>query len=143
MTRNDDPLALIAEDVPQFSDEQAIAFLYERYGLNASVRSLVSERDQNFQLQVADGRRFVLKIANTAEPHDVTDFQIQALIHIAHHVAEHGTPISAPEVLQTLDGSSHTMLAAPDGEHFARVVSYVEGVPVGDRHPTASGRFHR
>ena len=134
----DDPLASIAEEVPQFSDDDAISFVRERYGLDVSVRSLVSERDQNFQLRAADGRQFVLKIASGAEPHEVTDFQIQALIHIARYVADHGTPINAPEVLLTLDGKSHAMLAAADGEHVARVVSYVDGEPVGDRQPTTA-----
>lgn len=134
----DDPLASIAEEVPQFSDEHAISIVREHYGLDVSVRPLVSERDQNFQLQVADGRQYVLKIASRAEPHEVTDFQIQALLHIARFVADHDAPISAPEVLQTLAGRSHIMLAAPAGEHVARVVSYVAGEPVGDRQPTAA-----
>jgi len=137
MTTNEDPLALIAEDVPQFRDEEAISIVRERYGLDVSVRSLVSERDQNFQLLTSDGRQFVLKIANTAEPREVTDFQVKALIHIADFVAENGTPISAPEVLMTHGGESQTLLDTPKGQHVARVVSYVEGEPIGDRSPTA------
>lgn len=136
MTSRDDPLALIAEDVPQFSDEEAVSVVRERYGLDVTVRSLVSERDQNFQLLTSDGQQFVLKIASKAELHEVTDFQIQGLVHIAGYVAKRSAPISAPKVLETLDGQSHTMLAAPNGEHMARVVSYVDGQPIGDRVPT-------
>jgi Ser/Thr protein kinase RdoA (MazF antagonist) len=137
MTSNEDPLALIAEEVPQFSDDEAISIVRDIYGLDVSVRSLVSERDQNFQLQATDGKRFVLKIASKAEPRQVTEFQISGLLHIADHVAEHGTPINAPTVLKTLDGNSHTILTAPNGEHVARVVGFVDGDPIGDRIPTA------
>lgn len=133
MATEKDPLAVIATDTPAFSDEEAIYVARDRYGLDVSVRSLVSERDQNFHLKVADGRQYVLKIANAAEPREVTDFQIKGLIHIAGFVAEHAVPINAPEVLKTLDGASQTILDAPGGKHVARIVSYVEGVPISDR----------
>lgn len=133
MTANADPFAAIAEVTPAFSDDVAIAVARDRYGLDASVKSLVSERDQNFHMVTADGQQYVLKIASAAEPRDVTVFQIEALIHIADYVARHGTPINAPRVLMTLDGSSHTMLAGSGDEHVARVVSYVEGVPMADQ----------
>jgi len=138
MTTNKDPLAVIAEDTPAFSDEEAISVARDRYGLDVSARLLVSERDQNFQLGATDGRQYVLKIANLSEPREVTEFQIKALINIAAHIAAHGTPINAPIVLETLDGASHTMLSAPGGEHVGRVVSFVDGAPIGDRQPTAN-----
>lgn len=138
MTDKEDPLAIIAEETPAFGDDEAIAVVRDRYGLDVSARSLVSERDQNFQLLARDGQQYVLKIANAAELREVTEFQIQALMHVAAYVKEHGTPINAPEILLTVDGASHTILTASDGEHVARVVSYVEGVPIGDRPPTAA-----
>jgi len=143
MTINDspldnDPLISIAEEVPAFSDQEAISIVRERYGLDVTVHSLISERDQNFQLFTAEGQRYVLKIAGRAEPRDVTEFQIEALIHIAGFVAVHGTPINAPEVLETVDGKSLTVIGEPGGEHVARVVSYVDGEPIGDRQPTAA-----
>jgi len=137
MTTSEDPLAVIAEDTPAFSDDEAISVARDRYGLDVSVRSLVSERDQNFHLWASDGQQYVLKIANLTELREVTDFQIKGLIHIADHVATHGTPINVPIVLDTLDGASHTMLSATGGEHVARIVSFVDGVPIGDRQPTA------
>lgn len=137
MTVISNPFEAISQSTPTFSDEVAVATARERYGLDVSVRSLVSERDQNFHMLTTDGRQFVLKIANVAEPKEVTDFQIQALIHIASYVTSHGSPISTPEILTTLDGKSHTVLDAPDGQHVARVVSYVEGLPIAERQPSA------
>ena len=83
---DDDPLAVIAQEAPAISDAAAISLMKVRYGLDVIVRSLVSERDQNFRMKAADGKRFVLKIANSAEDPFVTDFQIQALLHIEKQV---------------------------------------------------------
>ena len=137
MTDNQDPLAAIAEETPAFRDEEAIALARDRYGLAVSVRSLVSERDQNFQLFAADGRQYVLKIANAAEARVVTDFQIKALIHISEYVARNATPINTPVVKATLDGDTQVIVSGAGGNHVARVVSYVDGVPIEDRVPSA------
>ncbi len=133
----EDPLAAIAEETPAFSDDEAIAVVCDRYGLAVSVSSLVSERDQNFHLVAVDGREFVLKIANASESREVTDFQIEALIHIAGFIEQHATPIVVPNILKTLGGETHVIMNGPGGEHVARVVGYVDGVPVGDRVPSA------
>jgi len=138
MTDTNDPLAVIAIDPPAFSDGEAIAIAKEQYGLDVTVRSLVSERDQNFHLLAEDGQQYVLKIASSLEPLEVTDFQIQGLIHIADYVARYDTPISAPIVQRTLNGESHSILSAAGGEHVVRIVSYVEGEPIGDRQPTVN-----
>jgi len=132
-----DPLAAIAEETPDFSVEAAIAIVRDAYGLEVSAKPLVSERDQNFQLQTADGDQYVLKIASSAEDPAVTDFQIEALVHIKRYVESHGTPISAPSVLMTLAGETHLVLTANDKAHVARVVSYLDGVPVGSRTPSS------
>jgi Ser/Thr protein kinase RdoA (MazF antagonist) len=137
MTDTADPFAAIAEETPAFSEKEAIAVALDRYGLDVSVRSLVSERDQNFHLLATDGRQYVLKIANAAESRAVTDFQIRALIHIATYVQQHSTPIFTPIVQKTLDGLSQVMLSGAGGEHVARVVSYVKGIPIEHRVPSA------
>jgi hydroxylysine kinase len=136
MTVVADPLAAIAEVTPAFSDKKAIEIVRDVYGLNVSVKSLVSERDQNFQLRTPSGEQFVLKIASAAEDPAVTEFQIEALLHIGRYVEAHGTPISAPTILQTLAGETHVVLNADDQTHVVRVVSYIAGVPVGNRTPS-------
>ena len=136
MTAVADPLAAIAEVTPAFSDEKAVEIVRDVYGLSVTVKSLVSERDQNLQLRTPSGEQFVLKIANAAEDPAVTDFQIEALLHIGRFVEVHSTPINAPTVLQTLAGESHVILSADDQTHVARVVSYIAGVPVGNRTPS-------
>ena len=68
---------MIAEDMPTFSEDEAISVARDRYGLDVSVQSLVSERDQSLLMQAADGQKYVLKIANLSEPRDVTESQIK------------------------------------------------------------------
>ncbi len=136
MTEITDPLAAIAEVTPSLSDVEAVALAFEQYNLDVEVHSLVSERDQNFQMRAADGQQYVLKIANKSEDPVVTGFQIEALLHIDDYVRKQGVPISAPTVLRTQGGDTHTTIESAGAVHIARVVSYVEGVPVGDRIPS-------
>ena len=51
------------------------------FGLEGEFTPLISERDQNFQIQARDGQ-YVLKIANVAEDPNVVDLQVQGLLHI-------------------------------------------------------------
>lgn len=134
--QENDPLAVIAEDAPEFSDAEAVALAAEYYGLEVTVRSLVSERDQNFRMQAADGRRFVLKIANAIEDPRVTDFQIQALRHIARRVRDDRIAVNVPEVIPTRDGEFSITLKRNGAEHVTRVVSFLNGEPLADETPS-------
>jgi len=133
LMQEQDPLAVIARHAPRFSDEAAIEIAKERYGLDVTVRTLVSERDQNFRMRATDGAEYVFKIANAAEAAEVTEFQIEALLHIADAVRRRQIPIKTPQIVKTLDGETHVTLRSPDGRHIARVVSFLPGVPLGER----------
>ena len=102
----------------------------EQYGLTASARALVSERDQNFRLRCDDGRQFVLKIANAAENPLFTQFQIQALLHIAKQKDQFGSPVKAPDILPAVTGESSIHLDLNGDTHMVRVVTYLAGVPL-------------
>lgn len=133
-----DPLAVIETDTPCFSKAEAIAIVADSYGLDVSVKQLISERDQNFHLRQPDGPEYVLKIANTMEDPLTTEFQIDALLHLERVGSEQPLLLSAPRVLRTVNGKSHVKLTSDLGDHIARVVSYVDGVPLGDRVPSAA-----
>jgi Ser/Thr protein kinase RdoA (MazF antagonist) len=128
-----DPLAVIAQVQPRISDALAVETIKARYGLDVSVSSLVSERDQNFVLRTSEGPEYVFKIANAAEDPAVTDFQVKALLHIENIVTELGIPVVAPTILRTLDGADQFVLEAPDGHYVSRVVSFIAGVPLAER----------
>ena len=128
-----DPLAVIAQHAPRFADRAAKEIAKERYGLDVTVSALVSERDQNFRMRTKSGDEYVLKIANAAEAAEVTLFQIQALLHIASVVERKGMAIETPRILRTLHDETHIALESPDGRHIARVVTFLPGVPLGER----------
>ncbi|HSD69428.1 MAG TPA: phosphotransferase [Woeseiaceae bacterium] len=131
------PLAIIASELPQLTAETAVHLLREHYAIEVLTASpLVSERDQNFRLRTADGRRLVLKIANVAEEPVVTDFQIRALQHIERYQARHGTRCNAPRIVPTRDGRAQIEISANGQTHIARVVTFLAGVPHGDAQPS-------
>lgn len=133
-----DSHAVLACDAPAFSDEEAIEALRLHWGLAATVKPLVSERDQNFRVTTDGGDRYVLKIANAAEPPVVTDFQVQALIHIEKRKQVLDIPVGTPEVRQTLGGDTSIRLASSSGSHVTRLVTFLSGKPLGERLPSTS-----
>ena len=58
-------LSTTAPDVPP---EEVRALARRLYDVDGSVQALAGERDQNCLVETADGRRYVLKISNPAEP---------------------------------------------------------------------------
>ena len=131
-----DPLAVIATDKPEFSDKEAIEFIRRYYDLDVSVKPLLSERDQNFQLTATDGQRYVLKIANSGEDPLVADFHNKALLHLQLYGERHKKHVNAPQVLPTREGANHFIIESANEQHIARVVSFVAGTPLADRVPS-------
>jgi len=138
MQENAEILAVIAEDAPNFDDDAVKRIVEQRYGLGVTVRSLLSERDQNLALLTADGQQYVLKIANSAQDPAVADFQTRALQHVALYADEHETPIATPRILPTLAGEAQTTVEAQGREHIVRIVSFLPGVPIANRIPSAT-----
>ena len=96
------------------------------YGLEGSLTPLVSERDQNFRLDARTGAQFVVKIANAAEPAEITDFQVQALLHLE----QSGCPVPVPRIVRTTSGEASIHITSNDTRHVLRVVTYLPGEPV-------------
>ena len=122
-----DPFDAIAAEPPALTRERAIAIMRERYGIDATVEPLTSERDQNFRVTDSGGEMFVLKIANACEEAEVTDLQIRALEHVA---ADSGTARIVPAIVPTLTGDSDFVVELDGARHVARVVTYLAGTPM-------------
>ncbi|WP_300297217.1 phosphotransferase [Ferrovibrio sp.] len=109
------------------SERQAVALAAEHFGLAATATRLSSERDQNFRMDDAAGRRFVLKIASPAEAPEVTNLQTMALLHVAK--ADPGLPV--PRVFPARNGAAELALAVDDGPaRIVRLLSYLPGLPL-------------
>jgi len=122
------PLDVIDTNAPQLSDAEVARLIQAEYGLDGQLRSLVSERDQNFRLTANDGNCYVLKIAGAAEDQKTADFQIQALLHLEAR----GCRTKVPRIRRTRDGASSTTVMQGETRHIVRLVSYLHGQMFGD-----------
>lgn len=113
---------------PAFTNTEVIAIASRHFGIEAQVKPLVSERDQNFRLDASDGRQFMLKISNHAEQLQVVDFQNRAL----QHVETHDTSLPLPRVIAGIGGATHCCVQKDGRSHFVRVLSWLDGDILGD-----------
>ena len=119
----DAPLgALLTVAPPVLPVTEVAAHLARHWGLAGALDPLTSERDLNFRLTAPEGR-FVVKIANSAEPVEQTRFQNRAL----RHVAARDAALPVPRVIATLDGADDVVL--PSG-HLMRVITWLDGTPL-------------
>lgn len=118
---------------PAFSASDAVTMATRYYGIDAQVRPLVSERDQNFRLDTMDGRAYTLKISNHAEQLQVVDFQNRALQHLEKRDAW----LPLPRLVPDLHGDSFCTVQRAGKTHFVRVLSWLEGRVLGDEKVSA------
>lgn len=107
---------------PQITASATARLAAEHFGLFGTLTRLTSERDLNFRIQGPEGAH-VLKIANAQEPHEVTRFQTQALLHLQAHAPE----LPVPRVRLSLTGDTEVIL--PGGQ-MMRALTYLQGQPM-------------
>jgi 4-aminobutyrate aminotransferase-like enzyme/Ser/Thr protein kinase RdoA (MazF antagonist) len=113
-------------DAPRFDQAAAARIALEIYGIDATARSLPSERDQNFLLTDRGGARRVLKIANAGEQRPMLEAQQAAMMHVASHLGVCPRPIPAT--------SGETITSIPDDggrSHLVWAVTHLLGSPLG------------
>jgi 4-aminobutyrate aminotransferase-like enzyme/Ser/Thr protein kinase RdoA (MazF antagonist) len=109
---------------PALTPAEAEEIAERRFGRSGSVRPLPSERDQNFLIRFADGKRAVLKIAHAGEERDILELQNLAL----HRLAERAPGVALPRVLAARDGAEIVDVAGPEGEIYrVRMLTWVPG----------------
>ncbi len=113
------------DGTPRLTLDDARRLAGERFGLDATASPLPSERDQNFLIDTPTGERFVLKIANAAEDTAFLEAQNEALERLA------GTGL-CQRLLRSTAGRDVETVEAPSGVvHLVRLVSYLQGKPMG------------
>lgn len=121
---------------PRFDASAARSIVHEHYGIEGSAAPLPSERDQNFLLTAADGRRLVLKIANATEDRALLDAQNGAMVRVSSRA-----PI-CPVVIPTRAGTLITERRGPAGaSHFVRLLTWLDGTPFGSTGPHGRALF--
>lgn len=124
----DHDISAMLEHTPRLTVAEAARIASERYGLEGSVSALSSERDQNFLVEAADGRRIVLKIANASEHAGMLDAQRAVLAHLATRF-----PI-APKVVPTITGESVSTFTTSGGRsHAVWAISFLDGMMLADQ----------
>src|SRR3954466_8422449 len=102
----------------------------ELYGLSARATPLDGERDRNYRLDTADGRRLVLKFIDHEADDVVVDGQSAALAHLA----EQNPLLPVPRVVPTRAGELVGVATAVSCR--VRLVTYLPGRLMQDVRPS-------
>jgi 4-aminobutyrate aminotransferase-like enzyme len=85
---------------------------------------LVGERDQNFRIDAADHRAFVLKISSLGDPVEVIDMQTKAMLHVARTAPE----LPLMRLVPTIGGEYQALLQGADAAaHTVRMFTFMPG----------------
>ncbi|MCV2869154.1 aminotransferase class III-fold pyridoxal phosphate-dependent enzyme [Defluviimonas sp. WL0002] len=110
------------ETPPPALDPVTLAELARRHwGLQGTIHSLISERDQNARLD-APGGRYVLKVSNAGE--DAGQIALQAAV--LKHLEDQGLA-GIPRLVPTLAGEDGAEVETGHGPGSARIVTWVDG----------------
>ena len=117
----------IETNVPDFSVEEATAMAERCFDVRGTATLLASERDQNFKITGADGRAFVLKVANGNESREMLEAQNGALLHLQGNVQ------CTPTVMPAANGSHIVEVDSPrNGRHLVRLMTFLDGKLMAD-----------
>src|SRR6185437_16738806 len=112
---------------PLVSSAHAEWLAGEHFGIAGHAERLTGERDENFRIRTEVGPGYVLKVASAAEPPEITDLQIAALMHV-ERVAP-GLPCA--RALRCKDGRTRTRFVDENGaDRTAVLYSFLPGKPL-------------
>ena len=142
--------SLLSLPPPQVPAPELARLAVTHWGLTGALHPLTSERDQNHRLDTSEGQ-FTLKLANPAERADLTEFQTEALLHVACHASDLPTPRVIPmrdgrTILQTADGALRllTWLPGTPLAHLPRTPALARsiGTAIGHLDAALAGFYH-
>lgn len=102
---------------PNYSEEEVMLLIKIHYGINAQVKLLNSERDQNFFCN-AGKKKYVLKISNPDEKKSVLEMQNLCMQYIKENDPELQVPLAFKEI---------KMIENEGKSFFIRLVDYLPG----------------
>ncbi len=112
---------------PRLTTADAEGVARTAFGIEATAKPLVSERDQNFRLTDAAGAGWVLKVSNAAEDPGVVEMEVAAVERIA--LVEPSLPL--PVARPALDGSSIATAHIGETHHLVRLLPLLPGRNAG------------
>ncbi len=119
---------------PDVSPDIVLAAIRQTYGLDGALEALPGERDLNFLLEGAEGRRWVVKVSSPDEPDEILEIETDLMRHVARI-----TPGYSPNVVETSRGDRLGRYEDSSGAlHRIRVVEYLEGAVLASVRPRSS-----
>jgi len=116
---------------------EALVILREHFGLSGDLNRFDTEKDDTFRVSTAEGRKFVLKIANPEETIEEIDFQNGIL----RHIEAKDPTIPIPRIVSNSDGKDVFEVADKSGsQRLVRVLTYLEGTPLCETQSDARER---
>jgi Ser/Thr protein kinase RdoA (MazF antagonist) len=118
-------MTISLESIPGFTATEALAAADRQFGVTGQITALPSERDQNFLITDAGGKKFVLKIANLDDTPGLLDFQNQAMRHVEDQVAD----CRVQRALLSRQGRDLETIhhAGAGTSHCVRLLTWIEG----------------
>ncbi len=111
-------------DPPDVDPAVVAAVALDQYGVTGGFTRLRGECDHNTLITTADGRQYVLKIASPSEAIAATEFQCDAL----DHIADVDPALAVPRVVPTIIGERHTTVTVDGATASARMLTYLPGI---------------
>lgn len=120
------------------SDDEATDLARSGFAIDGQLSRLVTEKDDTFRVDAADGQRYILKVANPLEDPLEISFQIELLLHV--ETADASIPV--PRLIQDVSGRPClTRVDRAGQKRCVRVMSYLEGTPLDSTGSNAQERF--
>jgi 4-aminobutyrate aminotransferase-like enzyme/Ser/Thr protein kinase RdoA (MazF antagonist) len=120
------------------SVDQVAEFFAGEFDLTGHITRLPGEND-NFQIEIPDGRRYVLKLTGEAFTSEILELEQLAIEHV--HAANIG--LDVPRLVTTCTGATEATYRQPDGTSLqARLFEFVPGTPWGEAGPASPSQLH-
>lgn len=126
------PIAMqsgLAASYINMSEAEAVDLARIHYGIEGKPTRFATEKDDTFRIAPAQGRRYVLKVANPTE--DIAEIDLQ--IRVLEHVAARAPELPIPRVIPNTAGEGHFLYTDRAGQpRQVRLMSFVEGQPLSE-----------
>ncbi|WP_436701818.1 phosphotransferase [Nocardioides sp. BYT-33-1] len=105
-------------------------FLLERYGIDAALTRLGSERDETYRASVAGVDDLIVKVCALDEPREIVELQLAVIDHLARC-----STVPVPVAVPALDGATITRWQHPSGllDRLVHVMSCLPGTGIAEQ----------
>ena len=122
---------------PSYSTDELADIAQKYFGKTGTIKTLVSERDQNARI-ISDDGEYVLKVANSAEDKEFLEFQNAVL----NHISELDEMLAVPAVIK----GKNDQEIFNHNDNNIRLITFLKGDIFGDAEKTIAlyedlGRF--